>query len=193
MPPCGHEIDETLTALVGVQTLDERRILRGDTPVAAADLAAAAEVTAERHERRRGDIAGVSTERNRLDDIGRRADASADDEGDIVADALLAQTLVACCEGKLDGDADIVADACRRSPRAAAEPVDGNDVRTAARDAARDGGDVVHRCDLDDDRDGVVGRFLQGVYELAQILDRVNVVMRCGGDRVRALGDHART
>ena len=48
------------------------------------------------------------------------------------------------------------------APRVAAETVDGNDVRTAARDAARDGGDVVHRCDFDDDRHGVVGCLLQG-------------------------------
>lgn len=71
VPPCGHEVHETLTAFVGIESLDERRILRSDAPVAVADLAAAAEVTAERRECRRGDIAGVSAECNRLDNIGR--------------------------------------------------------------------------------------------------------------------------
>ena len=47
-----------------------------------------------------------------------------------ITDALIAQALIDSGERQLDRDADVVADAGRRRAGAAAEAVDGDDVRT---------------------------------------------------------------
>ena len=54
----------------------------------------------------------------------------------VVADALIAQALVDARQSKLNRDAHVIADAGGRRARAAAEAVDGDDVRAAAGDAA---------------------------------------------------------
>ena len=71
------------------------------------------------------------------------------------------------CQRQLDGDAHIVADAGGRRARAAAEAVDGDDVRAAAGDAAGDGRDVVYRRDLDNHRLFVFGGLLERVRPAA--------------------------
>ena len=120
----------------------------------------------------------------------RRADAAARDERNAAADALVAQPLIHGGQRELNGNAHIVADARGRGARAAAEAVDGDDVRAAAGNAACNGGDVVHRRDLYDDGLFILRCLFERVNELAQILDGINVVMRRGGDGVRALRDH---
>ena len=74
MPPGGHQIDKPLRPDVGVKPLDQIGALGGDAPVALAGLAGAAEVTAERQQRRRGDVAGVRAERDRFHHVRRAAD-----------------------------------------------------------------------------------------------------------------------
>ena len=76
--------------------------------------------------------------------------------------------------------------------RAAAVAVDGDDVRTAARDAAGDRRRVVYRRDLDDDRLFVLGRLFEGVDQLFEVFNGIDIVMGSGRDRVHALRDHAR-
>ena len=124
-------------------------------------------MAAEREQRRGADIAGVRAEGDGLDDIGGGANTAACDERNAAADALVAQALVHGGERKLDGDADVIADARGRGARTAAVAVDGDDVRAAAGDAAGDGGDVMHRRDLHNDRLFILRRFLERIDELA--------------------------
>ena len=184
------EVDEPLVADVGIEALDKLGTLRHNAPVALAAVAGAAEVTPERQKRRRTDIAGVCAQCDRLDEVGRGADGARDHEGDVVADALLTQAGVDRGERKFDGDAHVVADAGGRSARATAEAVQRDDIRAAARNAAGDRRDVVHGGNLDDDGLFVRRRLFQGEDELAQVLDGVNIVVRCGRDGIHALGDH---
>src|SRR5699024_2669129 len=124
---------------------------------------------------------------DRLDDVRARTHGAADEDGDVVADALFAQARVDLGERQFDGDAHVVADAGGRRARASAEAVDGDDVRPAPRDAARDRRRVVHRRDLDDDRLLVFRRLFEGIDELLQVLDGIDVVMGRGGYIVDAL------
>ncbi len=169
--------DEPLGAPLGVDAARELGLLRREAPRAAAGVTALAEVAAERHERRRADGDDVGAERDRLGHVGRGADRAGRDDRCLVADALVAQALVDDGDRDLDRDADVVADDRRRRTGAAPEAVEVDVVGTGAHDAARDGGDVVHGGDLDADR-LVAGRLLERVDELAQVLDRVDVVVR---------------
>ena len=147
-------------------------------------------MAAEREQRAGCDVAGVRSERDGFEQVGRVADRAADHDRYLVADAFIAQALVDCCERQLDRDADVVADAGRRRARAASVAVNADDVRARAGNAGRNRRDVVHGRDLDHDRLFVLGRFLEREHQLAQVLDRVNIMVRGGGDGVRALGDH---
>ena len=191
MVPRAHQVDHALGADLGVQAFDEVGALRGDAPVAFAARAALALVAAQGDERRRGDVDRVGAQRDRAHDVGGAADGAARDHAHRGAEPLLAQPVVDGGQGELDGDAHVVADALGRGTRSSAESVDRDDVGARPRDAARDGGDVVHGGDLHRHGLGVAGRLLQREDELAQILDRVDVVMRRWADRVGALGDHA--
>ena len=62
------------------------------------------------------------------------------------------QALIHARKRQLNGDAHVVPDAGGRGAGAAAEAVDGNDIRTAAGNAAGDGRHIVHRGNLDDHR-----------------------------------------
>ena len=57
--PCGEQIAEPLGSDLGIQSLHEVGTLRGDSPIASARLAGAAEVAAEREKRSRCDVYGV--------------------------------------------------------------------------------------------------------------------------------------
>ena len=131
------------------------------------------------------DVAGVRAQRDGLDHVCGAADAAAHHQRNVVADALVAQPLVHRRQRQLDGDAHIVADAGGRGARAAAEAVDGDDVRAAAGDAAGDGRNVMYGRHLDDDRLLVFGGLLERIDELPQVLDGIDVVVRGGGDGVR--------
>ena len=47
VPPCVHQIDKTLTAHIGIETLDKLRALGCDTPVAFTALTGTAKMTTE--------------------------------------------------------------------------------------------------------------------------------------------------
>ena len=49
----------------------------------------------------------------------------------------------------------------------------------------------MHRRDLHNDRLFILRRFLERIDELAEIFNGIDIVVRRGGDGVRALGDHA--
>ena len=149
--PRGDKIHKALVADVRVKALHKVGALGCDAPVALAGLAASAQMAAERQKCRRADVASICTERDGLDNIGAGANGAADNERNRVADAFIAQALIDRCEGKFNRDADVIADARRRCARAAAEAVDGDDVRAAACNAGRNGCNVVHRRNLDDD------------------------------------------
>ena len=153
-------------------------------------LAGTAQVAAHGQQSGGGDVAGVRPQGNGLHHIGGAADAAAHHDRHLVPDALVPQTLVHGSQRQLDGDAHVVPDAGGRRAGAAPEPVDGDDVRTAPGDAAGDGGDVVDGGHLDDDGLLIVGGFLQGVDQLPQVFDGVDVVMGRRGDGVRALRYH---
>lgn len=80
-----------------------------------------------------------------------KVDASGD-QGYAAAYALVPQPLVHRCQRQLNGNTHIVPYSGGRRAGAAPKAVDGDDIRTAAGDAAGDGGDVVYRRHLDDDR-----------------------------------------
>ena len=104
---------------------------------------------------------------------------------------LVAQALVDGRERELDRDADVVADtgrgcACAAAVRPSMQMISAPERANAGGDCC----DVVHARDLDHDRLFVLGRFLEREHQLAQVLDRVDVMVRGGGDGVRTLGDH---
>ena len=80
---------------------------------------------------RGGNVTGIRAQSNGLDYVGSGAYAASGDQGYAAAYALVPQPLVHRCQRQLN---------------------DGDDIRTAAGDAAGDGGDVVYRRHLDDDR-----------------------------------------
>ncbi len=72
------------------------------------------------------------------------------------------------------------------------EPIHIDDVGPGPDDPAGDGRDVVNRRDLHGHRLSVLGRLLQGVDELPEVLDRVDVVLRRRREGVAAHRDHPR-
>ena len=185
MLPCGDEIHKSAAALVGVKPCDKLRALRRNPPVAFSTVTARAEMTAERKQRRRPDIYRVGAERHRLDDVRARTNASSRDNGHPRADSLLAQPCVHACKRKLNRDSHIVADLRGRGARSAAISVDGDDVRTAARDAARNRRDIVNGRHLDDDRLFIFRRLFERIYQLAQILNRI--ISWCGAGEIASV------
>ena len=81
-------------------------------------MTAAAEVAAERQQRAGCDIARIGAEHDSFDNIRTAADAAAHDERYIIADALIAQTLVDAGKRQLNRDTHVVADSGRRRARA---------------------------------------------------------------------------
>ena len=189
--PGVHEVDEPPRPLLGIQPLDEFGTLGRNAPITLARMTTAAQVTPEREQRRRRNRNRVRAQRDRLDHVRARTNASAHHQRNFAADPFLAQALVHARKGEFHGNAHVVPDPRRRRARAPAESVDRNDVRAAPRNAARDRRNVVHRRDFDDDGLLIPRRLFERIDELAQILDGINVVVRRGADRVRALGDHA--
>ena len=180
MSPCGHEVHEPLASDIGIKSLNKVGTLCSDTPVALAGLAGTAEVTSECKNGSRCDVASIRTESHSLDNVGRTSYGTATDEGNIVSDAFVAQSLVNACECEFDRDTHVIADPCRSGTRAASETVDSDYIRAASGDSARDGCDVMNCRNLDDDGLFVFGRFFKREDELSEVLDRINIVMRCG-------------
>ena len=114
MTPGGEQVNQAFGTDVRIQAFYQFGALGCNAPVALAVLAGAAQMAAERQQGSRCDINRIRAECNRLDDICGVADGAADDDGDIVADALVAQALVDRCERKLNRDTDVVADAGSR-------------------------------------------------------------------------------
>ena len=190
MIPRGDEVDQALRADIRVEALDQIGTLGRDAPVALAGLAGAAQVAAHGEQGAGCDVAGVRAERDGLQQICGVADGTADNDRNLIADALVAQTLVDSGERKLDRDADVVADTGRSRAGTAAVAVDADDVRARAGNTRSDRRYIMYGCDLDHDRLFVFGRFLEREYELAQVLDGVDIVVGSRGDGVRALRDH---
>ena len=190
MPPRSHKIYKSLRALFRVEAGNEFGTLGRDSPVAGSALAVAAKVTSERDERCGSHVARVRAERDRFYHVRRRADTSADDERNVVSYTLVAKTLIDRREREFDGNTYVIADTRGSRSRPAAKSVDRDYVRAAARDSACDRRDVMNSRHLDDNGLFVVGRFFKRVHELAQILDRIDVVVRCGRNGVRAFGNH---
>ena len=90
------------------------------------------------------------------------------------------QTLIHRCQRKLNRNPYIITDSCGSSSRTASESIDGDDIRAASGDTACNSGDIVNGRNLNNDRLFIFGRFFEGVNQLPQILDGVNVVMRSG-------------
>ena len=190
MPPSSHQVHQPLIADLRVQPLHKLRPLGCNAPVALAGLTAAAQVAAQSKKRRRTDVHCVRTQCNGLDHIGAGADAASHHDGHVVPDTLVPEPLVHAGKGKLNGNAHIVPDPGGCSAGAAPEAVNGDDVRTAAGNAAGNGGNIVNGGNLHDHRLGVAGRLLQRVYQLPQILDGVDVVVGRRRNGVAAHGHH---
>ena len=101
---------------------------------------------------------------------------------------LITQPLIHGGKRQFNGNAHVVTDPRRRGPRSAAKPVDCNDIRATACDPAGNGGDVMDGCDF------TITGFLYCVasfrekHKLSQVFYGINVMVRGGGDGVRALG-----
>ena len=147
-------------------------------------------MAAHRQQSRRCDINRVSAERYSLYDVRAASDRTADNDGNIVSDTLVAEPLVNACERKLYRNAYVIADTCRSRAGAASVAVDGDDVRAASRDTGSDSRNVMYRRYLYDDRLLPVGGFLQRENKLAEILDGIDIVVRSRGNSVSALGYH---
>ncbi len=103
------------------------------------------------------DVDGIRSQRDGFHDIGAAADGTSSDDGHLITNAFLAQAGVNSSDGQLDGYADVVSNGGGRSSRAAAQAINGDVIRTGARDTTGDRGHVVHGCDLDPHRLLVVG------------------------------------
>ncbi len=91
-----------------------------------------------------GHITGVCTERNRLYDIGRIADAAAGYERYPVADSFVPESLVNGCQRQFDRDTDMIPDSGRGGSGAAAESVNGDDIGAASGNPACNGSNVMY-------------------------------------------------
>ena len=121
---------------------------------------------------------GIRTQSDRFDHVRRGANRASGDKRDIVSDTFIPKPLIYCGEGEFHRDADVIAYPGRRCACAAAETVDGDDVGAASGDAAGDRRDIVNGCDFYDDRFFVLCSFLQGKYQLPQVFDGIDIVMR---------------
>ena len=191
MLPCSHQIDESLTSRIDIEPFDQLCVLGGDTPVAFSGLAGSAQVASQSKQSGCSDIAGIRTQRNGLDHICGGANAAADDQRNMISDSFVTQTLIHSSQRKFYGDSHIVTNTGGGGSSAAAEPVNGNDVCSAAGDPAGDGSDVVYSGYLDDDGFLVICRFFQGIDQLPQIFDGINIVVRRGRNRICAFRHHS--
>lgn len=152
----------------------------GNAPVAQPRLAAPAQVASQRQQGGGADVAGVRPQRDGLDHISGGADAAAGDQGHMIAYPLLPQPLIHRGQCQFNGYAHIIPDTGGSRAGTATEAVDGDDIRAAAGDPAGDGRNVVDGCHLDDDRLLVSRRLLQGIDQLPQILNGVNIMVGRG-------------
>ena len=121
MIPCVHEVHETAGGYLGVKALYEIGALRRYAPVALAGVAASAQVAAHGKQRGGCDINRVGAERYRLYDVCAGTDRTADDDGNVVSYALVAQALIDARKRKLDRNADVIPYSCGSRARTAAE------------------------------------------------------------------------
>ena len=171
-------MNEAFAARIGIQPLHKLRALGRNTPVAFSALTGTAKMAAEGKQCRCSNIAGIRAKRDGLHDVRCAADAAADNNGNAVADSFVTESLINSRQGEFNRDTNVIADTCRCCARAAAEPVNRNDVRTAAGNAAGNGSNVMDSGNLDDDRFSVFGSLFERKDELTKIFNRINIVVR---------------
>ena len=192
MRPGVDQIDGAMVAVFRIESAGEVFPLRGDSPVALASIAVSAHVTTQRDQRGGSDVNRVGAQRNRLDDVGGATNRPGRDKGNLLSNPLVAQPLVDNRQSQFDWDADVVTNASRGGAGASAKAVDNNRVRACARRSRRNRRRIVNRRNLDENRLRVVGRLFNRVNQLAQVFNRVNIVMGRGRNRVRSLRNSAR-
>ena len=128
-------------------------------------------MASESQQRRRCNIARIRAERNRLYHIRCASYTSADNKRNIVSYTLISESLVNACQRKLNRNTHVISYSCRGCTRAAPESVYCDNIRTAARYAACDSGNIMNRRNLYYNRFFILCRLFERINELAQILD----------------------
>ncbi len=184
------KVHQPLCGELRVHALRELGVVRGYAPRTAPPVALLAQRTSHGHQRRGGDIYGVSTQCNRFYNIAAVPETSGSYQRHFIPYAFLPQPLVHSCYCNLGRYTNVVPDGLGCCAGPAAEAVNRNNVRARPRNAAR------YCCDVMDgrylDRYGLLvpGGFLQCINELFQVLDGIDVVVRCRRNRVRTNRDH---
>ncbi len=123
-----------------------------ETLFALALLAGAAQMAAQGKQGSGCNVNRIRTQCDGLDDICGIADGTANNNGYVVADALITQTLVNRSQSELNRDTYVIADTSRGRTRAAAESIDCDDIRTASCNTACNSGNIVNSGNLYDNR-----------------------------------------
>jgi hypothetical protein len=139
----------------------------------------------------RSDGHGIGAQSDGLHHIGAVADGAAGDDGDMVADAFLTQPLCQQRQGPALWESHIVPRLRRGGTRSGAQTVDGDDVCAAAGNAAGNGGNVVYGGYFDKNRLAVSGGLFQGINQLSQVFDGVDVMVGRRGNGIGPFGNHA--
>src|SRR5262245_36716999 len=170
-----EEIDDVLG--LALEARAEHRVLRGDPDGAGVQMAFAHHDAACRYQRRGRKTELVGAEQGAHQHVASGADAAIDLHGDTPAQAVEHERLLRLGEADLPGRACMLDRGERRSSRATFEAGDGHMIRHGLGDARGDRADA----DLSDELHRDVALrvdVLEIEYELLQVLDRIDVVMR---------------
>ena len=136
------------------------------------------------------DVDSVGTESDSLYCVCGASDRTCRNDGNFISDTLVTKSLVNGCESKLNGDTHIITYSCGSRTCTASETVYCDDIRTRTCDTRSDSRNVMNCCDLYDNGLCIFRCLFQREYELAEVLDGVDVVVGSRGDSVCAHGYH---
>lgn len=105
----------------------------------------------------------------------------------MVADSFVTKSLIHCRQSKFYRNAHVVTDSGRCCSSAAPEPVNGNDVCTAAGDSAGNGCNIVDGCNFYNNWFFIFVSLLQRINQLPQIFNGIDIMVRCRGDGIKSL------
>src|SRR5660397_24978 len=189
MTPRVQQVGQSLRTPLRIQPAGEIRPLRADPPGATARIALMAHVTAQSHQGHSPDRTGIGTQGYGLGHVCGAADAPRGHYGGPAANAFVPQTLVHHGNSYLYGNAHVIPNDGGRRTRAASEPVQIDDIGARTDHTGGDGSHIMDCGDLYGDR-LVPGGLLDCVYQLAEILNGVDVVVRSRREGIRTLGNH---
>ena len=147
-------------------------------------------MAAKGNKSRCGNIDCIGTQGNGLHHIRSVSYGSAYNQGYVVSYSLVPKSLVYGGQSQFHRNTHIVPDGSGGCTCTASKSIDGDYICSATGNTAGNGGYIVDRCNLYNYRFLISSCFLQGYDKLSQVFDRVDIMVRGGGNGISSFRNH---